>query len=186
VTTARPGLLFALVFGGTLLLDQVTKILVRSRMVASESIDLVEGFLAITYVRNTGAAFGLMPGRQSLFIAVAVVVLVAVAVYWYRSRPDVVLVVVALGLVAAGAIGNFIDRMLVGRVTDFIDVLADLFPVFNVADSALIVGVAMLMLWIILAPEGRPERAEADTGGESPDEVAEGAAEADAEASLDG
>jgi len=64
VTTARPGLLFTLVFLGTLLLDQASKIAVRIQMVPSQSIDLIDGVLAVTYVSNTGAAFGLMPGRQ--------------------------------------------------------------------------------------------------------------------------
>jgi signal peptidase II len=186
VATARPGPLFALVFLGTLFLDQATKIAVRIQLVASESVELIDGLLAITYVRNTGAAFGLMPGQQTLFIIVAVVVLTAVAVYWYRARPAAVLVVVALGLVSAGAVGNFIDRMLVGRVTDFIDVFADLFPVFNIADSALIVGVAMLMLWVVLGPDSSESDEEVAEAAADDAAMPEGAPDTEVEASTDG
>ena len=142
----------------TLGLDQVSKVVVRSRMLEGGSIALVEGVFKLTYVRNTGAAFGLFPGYQPIFIATSCVVLLVIAAYWRRSRPTAWPVVIALGLITGGALGNLIDRAFLGRVTDFFDFTLIDFPVFNVADLALIVGVAMLVLWLLFVPEPSTQR----------------------------
>ena len=119
-----------------------------------ESIPLIKGVFHLTYVRNTGAAFGIMPGHRGVFISVVVIVATAIAIYWWRFRPRAIWVIVALSLVLGGALGNMIDRLLAGRVTDFFD--PRVFPVFNMADSAIFIGVAMLMLWILLVPDQPP------------------------------
>jgi signal peptidase II len=76
-----------------------------------------------------------------------------IALYWRRSRPTAWPLVIALGLIAGGAIGNLIDRAFIGRVTDMFEFAFVDFPVFNVADSAIIVGVAILILWLLLTPD---------------------------------
>jgi signal peptidase II len=153
VTTSRPGVVFSLVALGVLLLDQLSKYLVRTNMEPGDALVLISDVLAVTYVRNIGGAFGMLAGYRTLFIAVMVLVLIGVAIYWYRTRPRFLWLSISLGLITAGALGNAIDRLDTGLVTDFIDVLGPVWPVFNVADSAVVVGVGMLLVWITLAPE---------------------------------
>jgi signal peptidase II len=148
----RPAAVFAGVTSAALLLDQASKQLVRTFLSPpGTSVAVVEGLLRFTHVRNTGAAFGMLPGHSVVFMSVSVLVLVAIAVYLVRVRPRHPLLVVALGLVSAGAVGNLIDRAVSGRVTDFLQVPFD-FPVFNLADSAIFVGVAILVWWVLFGP----------------------------------
>ncbi len=152
----NPGVVFTAIAVGVLVLDQATKAFVRASMVPGESITVVRGLLNLTFVNNIGAAFGLFPGRQPVFIATSLVVLFVVAAYWRRARPTEWPVVVALALVCAGALGNLIDRVLVGRVTDFFEFGFVEFPVFNVADMAIIFGVGLLAIWILFGPQAEP------------------------------
>jgi len=151
-------LLFLATLAFAIILDQLSKALIRSTMFPGESISLWSGILDITYVRNEGAAFGLFPGRQSVFMLTGILVLVGIAVFWWRRRPRSSWLAVSLGFVGAGALGNLIDRVTPPHlVTDFIDVFARHFPVFNVADSAIFIGVVMLMVWIVFVPEASEE-----------------------------
>jgi signal peptidase II len=152
IVLRRPAAVFAGVTSAALLLDQVSKQLVRAFLSPpGTSVPVVGGLLRFTHVRNTGAAFGMLPGHSVVFMTVSVLVLLSIAVYWVRVRPRHPLLVFALGLVSAGATGNLIDRAVSGRVTDFIQVPFD-FPVFNLADSAIFVGVAMLVWWVLFGP----------------------------------
>lgn len=132
-----------------LVLDQATKALVRARLEPLESVLLLDRVLALTHVQNRGAAYGLLPGRQPLFMLVSVLVLVGVAVFWYRARPSRWPLVISLALIVAGAVGNLIDRFALGHVTDFVEVRFIDFPVFNVADSGIVVGTAILVVWLL-------------------------------------
>jgi signal peptidase II len=157
------------IFGSTLLgvliADQVTKALVRGNLAVGASVPFIDGFMSLTHVRNTGAAFGLFPGRMPVFIAIAMLVLGGIAWVWWRLKPRSAWVVVALGLVAGGATGNLIDRVLAGRVTDFFDV--GWWPVFNIADIALDVGVVVLLVWLLFTGD--------ESGADAlPEESAEG------------
>lgn len=138
--------------GGTatavLVLDQVTKALVRTSLSPGESIPLFGGLVDLTYVRNTGAAFSLLEGRQWLFATVSVVFVSIMLAWWWRERPEGRWLNFGMGLLAGGAVGNLIDRVFIGAVTDFVDV--HFWPVFNVADSAVLVGVGVLMVHILL------------------------------------
>ncbi len=148
----RPATVFAGVFSVALVLDQLTKQLVRTYMAPpGTSVPVVGRLLRLTYVRNAGASFGMLPGHAPVFMTITALVLAGVAVYWFRVRPRRALLVVALSLVSAGALGNLIDRAVSGLVTDFIQVPFD-FPVFNVADSAIVVGVTMLVWWVLFGP----------------------------------
>jgi signal peptidase II len=141
----------------TLLLDQVSKYAVRSYLEPAQSIELWGDFFHLTYVRNVGAAFGLLPGQRVLFAGTSILVVVGIVIYWCVVRPKDVLTVLSLGLVTAGAIGNLIDRIVIGRVTDFLDFFGNQFPVFNVADMSVIIGVAILLFRIVFWPEEQPE-----------------------------
>lgn len=147
------GGLFLVIAAFVVTLDQTSKLLVRSYLDPYETIPLV-GCLSLTNVRNTGSAFGLFANQAFLLTVVAIVVLVAILLFYrYFSRYNI-LGISALGLVFGGAVGNLIDRLRFGYVTDFVDVRLwrDFhWPAFNVADSAITVGSIMLVIFIFLA-----------------------------------
>ncbi len=137
-------------------LDQATKALVRATLDRGES--WPEGWpIKFTHVTNSGAAFGLFQ-NQAVFLAATTVFAIG-AIFLYYRNPTLRhgLVGPALGLVLGGAIGNFIDRVRVGYVTDFVHFPS--YPKFNVADSAITIGVVVILALIVLS-EGRAERSE--------------------------
>jgi signal peptidase II len=169
----RPAAVFAGVFAVVLVLDQLTKQLVRTYMAPpGTTIGVLGPVLRFVYVRNAGASFGMMPGYAPVFMTVTALVLAGVAVYWLRVRPRRALLVVALAVVTAGAVGNLIDRATSGLVTDFIQLPFD-FPVFNLADIAIITGVAMLVWWVLFGPAEHSAAVGPATGGDDrqPDDV---------------
>ncbi|MEN8199803.1 MAG: signal peptidase II [Thermodesulfobacteriota bacterium] len=138
-------------------LDQLTKIWVLRSFDLYESLVVIPGFFDLTYLTNKGAAFGFLAGvdaawRHYFFLGLASVALVLLAVAWLRMRKDHLLYGPALALIAGGAIGNVIDRVRLGAVVDFLDfyVAGHHWPAFNVADSAITVGVALFLLANIL------------------------------------
>jgi signal peptidase II len=150
-----------------IVLDQVTKHVVDGRFRLGESIPVIPGFFNLTYIRNTGAAFGLLATappefRIPFFILVPLVALVAIA-YIFRKIPDKdVKLSTALSLVIGGAVGNLIDRVALGYVIDFLDFhwrYRYHFPAFNVADSAICVGVGVLMLDLLVQGSEEPRPA---------------------------
>jgi signal peptidase II len=145
------------------LLDQWTKYLVDHRMLLHQSHPIIEGWFNLTYVRNRGAVFGFLSGveswwRMPFFLTFSAVAVVLLAMFYVRSRPDQGLLRVSLALILAGAIGNVIDRLRFGYVIDFLDVYWHSYhwPAFNVADSAISVGICLMLLEAFL--EGRRER----------------------------
>lgn len=131
----------------TLALDQFTKWLVVTSLALGESIyplPALSRLFSLTYVTNTGAAFGLLKEAGMVFVFVAIVVITIIVLYMRRVPADQQLVRVALGLQLGGALGNLIDRLRLGHVVDFIDL--KFWPVFNVADSAIVIGVALLAI----------------------------------------
>jgi signal peptidase II len=150
---AHPGRVFIGVSASILLVDQITKAIVRAYMQVDQTVGLIPHVIRLTLVRNTGAAFGIFPGRQPVFVITSLLVLFAIAAYWRRARPTQWLVVVALAMIAGGALGNLIDRALIGRVTDFFEFAFIDFPVFNVADMGIVGGVGALMVWVLFGPE---------------------------------
>ncbi|WP_078595492.1 signal peptidase II [Evansella clarkii] len=144
-------MIFYLIAFIVLVIDQFTKWLVVQNMEIRESIPVIEGFFYLTSHRNAGAAFGILQGQMWLFY-IATIIVVGVVVYYIQvyGRQNR-LFGISLGLVLGGAIGNFIDRVLFGEVVDFLDVYIFNYnyPIFNVADSALVVGVIMLIIHVI-------------------------------------
>ena len=146
------------------LLDQATKMMIRAWVPLHDRIVVVPGFFDITHVRNTGAAFGLFAGATSpyrpiLLNAVAFGVFVLVLVYAFKSPVHWKRLQLALAGILGGAVGNLIDRIGSGSVTDFLRFhAADRWewPSFNVADSAITVGVVLLALDIWKNPDGAP------------------------------
>jgi signal peptidase II len=138
-------------------LDQSTKRAVIARFQLGESISLIEGFFSLTYVRNTGAAFGLLADahpefRVPFFLILPFGALAFILGVLRKIDANDTKIAVALALVFGGAVGNLIDRALYGYVVDFLDFHWKYqyhFPAFNIADSAICVGVVVLM-WEIL------------------------------------
>lgn len=127
-------------------LDQLTKYIVVKNMELGETIPLIENVFQLTSHRNMGAAFGILQNQRLLFILITVVVVVGIVISLYRvgrSQPRISL---GLSLVLGGAIGNFIDRATTGQVVDFLDFVLIHFPIFNIADAAITIGVAILLL----------------------------------------
>lgn len=131
--------------------DQFTKWLIVRNLELHQVIPVFGDFFAITSHRNRGAAFGLLQNQRWFFIAFTVLVVIGIIYYMYKMLAENKrLVPIALALVLGGALGNFLDRLLFGEVVDFLQfyfAFADYyFPNFNVADSAICVGVSLILL----------------------------------------
>jgi signal peptidase II len=144
-------------------LDQATKAMVRARLPLYESVTVIPGFFDLTHVRNTGAAFGMLNGvefayKPAVMVIVALIALGAVASYALTLPSSQQIARYGLSLILGGAVGNLIDRATVGYVVDFVDVYwrGIHFWAFNVADSAITVGV-ILMLFDVLGVRRVPE-----------------------------
>jgi signal peptidase II len=127
--------------------DRLTKLWAEHALAGRRPIEVIPGVLRFTYTTNSGGAFGLGGSAPLLFAAATLVVSVVIVAYSFRMRH--LLISVSLGLVLGGALGNLTDRMLRGngfggRVVDFVDLRV--WPVFNLADSAIVVGAALLLL----------------------------------------
>ena len=146
------GIVFPIIAVTVILLDQATKAIVRANLAQGER--WPEGWpISFSHVTNSGAAFGLLRGQTTFLILMTVFGLGAILLYYVMPPVRHRLMAPALALVLGGAIGNFIDRVRLGRVTDFIHFPN--YPDFNVADSAITVGVVLLAGLMLLA-EARP------------------------------
>ena len=127
--------------------DQVTKALVVANMAHGERIPVIGDVVQLWHLRNTGAAFSLLPGAQWLFIPVTIIALGMVAWFHFRFRHRGPWIHVILGAILAGSLGNLTDRVRFGYVTDFVSVgIGDLrWPAFNVADPAVVIGILLLV-----------------------------------------
>jgi signal peptidase II len=158
------GFLFLGVAALVVVVDQVTKRLAVERLRGKPSVPVVDDILRLTYVENRGAAFGLLQDQTAFFVLVGIVVIgVIAASYRYLPRSGFRLHL-ALGLQLGGAIGNLLDRVRQGYVVDFVDFgyRSNWWPVFNVADSAIVVGVALLALNAFLPSDANEAAAAGD------------------------
>jgi len=128
------------------LADRVTKWLVVTYMELGQSIPLWEGVFHLTSHRNRGAAFGILQNQRAFFIVITLAVIVGIVWYLRRVYKESALVSWALALILGGAVGNFYDRVLTGQVVDFFDFTLIHFPIFNVADSAIVIGVGLFVI----------------------------------------
>jgi len=135
------------------ILDQATKALIKAKLPLHESVTVIPGFFDLTHVRNTGAAFGMLdntdfPYKPALMVVVALIALGAVASYALTLPATQRVARLGLALILGGAVGNLIDRATMGYVVDFADVYfrGVHFWAFNVADSAITVGVVLMLL----------------------------------------
>ena len=144
-------LCIAVILGG-IFLDQLTKLLAVKFLMPVHSVRLIPGVLNLTYVENTGAAFGMLKNHRWVFMVTSSLAIVAMGIYLFAKKPEKkILADLSLAMIISGGIGNMIDRLYLGYVVDFIDVSPLFeFAVFNGADSFVCVGAALLVLATLL------------------------------------
>ncbi|MFD2044028.1 signal peptidase II [Ornithinibacillus salinisoli] len=133
-------------------IDQFTKWLVVKNMELYEQITIIDNFFNLTSHRNSGAAWGILEGKMVFFYIITVIVIIGVLYYMHKFAKENKLFAIALSFILGGAIGNFIDRLMHQEVVDFFDfiIFGYDFPIFNIADSSLVVGVGLVIIATIL------------------------------------
>jgi signal peptidase II len=159
------GILLFVAFGLLVALDQITKYLTIFYLKPLDTFPIIQDVLHLTYVENTGAAFGMMKDARWVFMLTSTVAIVGILVYMFVKRPTDKLLCTSLSFIVGGGIGNMIDRTILGYVVDMIDLRLIQFAVFNVADSFVCVGAGMMILYLILdmIREAKAEKAAAET-----------------------
>jgi signal peptidase II len=157
-------------FAGVVLLDQAAKRLVAHAMAPGESIPVLGDVLRLTFVRNDGIAFGLHVGNGAVFTAFSIAACVLVAAYLWKIRREGAWMKAGICLILGGAVGNLMDRLTAGNVVDFIDVgiRSVRWPVFNVADSAVVIGAGILFVLMIREERAVREEQRRGAGTEPP------------------
>ncbi|MTI86103.1 MAG: signal peptidase II [Firmicutes bacterium] len=150
---------FLLIISAVLAVDQVSKYIVQMNMLRGESIPIIYSVFHLTYIQNPGAAFGIFANQRAFFVVVTVIVLAGILISYRYIPSSNEPMRVSLGLITGGALGNFIDRLRLGRVVDFLDFRV--WPVFNLADTAIVIG-AGLLIWQIWKSEGEEEKVNGD------------------------
>jgi signal peptidase II len=153
-------------------LDQLTKIIVDRTIPLHHSIPIIDGLFSLTYVRNTGAAFGIFAGSHEAFrlpflVLVSALAICFIIVMLRRLREQETGLITALAFILGGAVGNLIDRALHGEVIDFLDFYWSNYhwPAFNLADSFITVGVAITLFYLIKAKDEDPFAAHRSVDG---------------------
>ena len=132
--------------------DQIVKAVIVNQLRLYDSINVIPGILSIMRIHNSGIAFGLFPGMPDVFSVVTLISILAVFYFYASVSPKTILLTAACGLIMGGAVGNLIDRFRLGYVVDFINF--SFWPAFNVADSAISIGVALLMISFFRGEKG--------------------------------
>ncbi|NBI06898.1 signal peptidase II [Senegalia massiliensis] len=134
-----------------IILDQLTKYFSVVNLEGEAPIVLIENFLQLNYVRNYGAAFGIMNSQRTFFLIITIIIVFGI-IFYINKYNNTKIMNYSLVMIIGGAIGNFIDRLRVGYVIDFIDVnfgeVYD-FPVFNIADSFIVIGTILLVILVM-------------------------------------
>ena len=138
-------------------LDQWSKYLTVQNISLGETKEFIPGFLSLTHLRNTGAAWSLLEGKMIFFYVITVIVSVVLFYLFINNYKKSIWYSVGLSFVLAGAIGNFIDRVRLGYVVDMLQTDFMNFPIFNVADSTLVVGVICIFIYLILDEKAAKE-----------------------------
>lgn len=139
----------------TIVLDQIVKYYINLNMTVGQSIPIINDILHITYVLNPGAAFGILEHKRVFFILIVFVMLV-ISYYVYKKISKMNLFLkIGMALLIGGAIGNLIDRVKTGYVIDFIDFR--IWPVFNIADIAIVIGVGIIIYFMLFLAENQTD-----------------------------
>ena len=155
---------FYVIFVGFLLLDQITKIIFEGK-----TIPLIQGVFSFTSSHNEGAGFGILSGKTWLLIVITIVFMIFIAYFAYKQKRKNALFRWSIALIFAGAFGNLIDRLIFGYVRDFLFFELINFPIFNVADSCLTIGIILLVVFLLFV-EPKLARKEQEQAKEKPEE----------------
>lgn len=131
-----------------LCIDQISKLLVVNLLTKTDSIAIIKNFFYLTYINNDGAAFSILVGKRILLILVAILVIIMLIHYIKKNNIQNKLEIVSLSLILGGSLGNLMDRVVRGYVIDFLDfkIFNYNFPIFNLADTFIVIGVILLLL----------------------------------------
>ena len=137
--------------------DLVVKYLIATNISIGESISIIDGLLYITHIKNTGAAWGILKDGRWFFVVITVLLFVFLIYFFKREKNTVIRT--ALAIIMGGALGNFVERLIFGEVTDFIGVyiFSYEFPIFNIADISVVCGTILLGFYIIFLDKGRED-----------------------------
>lgn len=132
-----------------LTIDIVSKIIINNSMELFDSVTVIKNFFNITYVRNTGAAWSILSDSTWLIIIISLVIIGLIILYIYKNKPKSMWEKVGYSMILGGSIGNFLDRIVYGYVVDFLDfyIFGYDYPIFNLADSFIFVGVILLIIY---------------------------------------
>jgi signal peptidase II len=140
-------------------LDQYTKYLAATKLINYETIPLIENVFHLTFVKNKGAAFGILQNQKWFFVIVTIIIMLAIIYYIIKKKPGNKLLMVSLSMILGGAVGNLIDRIRYSYVIDFFDFNLINWPVFNVADSFVVVGTVLLSYYLLFKYEEKKDEA---------------------------
>lgn len=129
-------------------IDQISKILVIEYVDINNAVEIIKNFFYLTYTHNNGAAFSILMGQRILLVLVAIIIIVIIINYIRKNKVERITDKIAFSLIIGGSIGNLIDRIIRGYVIDFLDfkIFGYNFPIFNLADTFIVVGVFLLLI----------------------------------------
>lgn len=136
-----------------IVLDQATKFLAVKFLMTVDTVPIIKNVLHLTYLENTGAAFGSLKNSRWVFLAVSTFAIIALVFYMFKFKPKNRILSAGLAFIIGGGIGNMIDRLAKGYVVDFVDFRLINFAVFNVADSFVCIGAALVIIYIFFFAE---------------------------------
>ncbi len=142
-------LIWIIIAAAVIAADQAAKLVVAANLSNTDCIHVLPGLFDFVYVKNTGAAFSILSNSTALLGGVSLLFCAGVILYWYKKKPREKLLCLSLSILFAGAMGNAIDRVFRGFVVDFISTAFMKFPVFNIADIAITVGAAILVVYLL-------------------------------------
>lgn len=141
-----------------LILDIISKQWAVSNIIGTNGIPIIENVFHLTYLENTGVAFGMLQDKRAIFITMSIIVLVILAIYFYMATNKNVWLKLGTALIFSGSIGNMIERVSKGYVVDFLDFRLINFPIFNVADIAVCVGAGALIIYFMFFADRDDEK----------------------------
>lgn len=156
-------LIWFLIIIGTIVLDQLTKWLAVEFLTKVDTVPIIKDVLHLTYLENTGAAFGILKNNRWVFILISTLAIFAIIFYIVKYPPENRWLGTGLAFFAGGGIGNMIDRVFLGYVVDFIDFRLIDFAIFNVADSFVCIGAALMVIYIFFFSDDKKKEVKHDT-----------------------